>query len=220
MTEQVPSVPGVSEEAAAPLSSETVDSQPEQADERQVPLSALESERERRQKKEDDYDILQENFNLLQRRMQQPPPPAPEPLPDSQDVVTFGDLNKVAGKFQHEIRSTLNEMQMARKYPDYDEVVRKYLPNVIRNNPNMKATLESSQDYDMAYVLAKSSDEYRKDHHQRKKSTDAERILSNSEQTGNLSSVGGTSPISMVKRYKDMSDDDFKKVAARNMGYV
>lgn len=219
MTEEVPSVPGASEEAAAPLSSEQIDSQPEQA-ERQVPLSALESERERRQKKEDDYNILQENFNLLQRRMQQPPPSPSEPTPDTQDVVTFGDLNKVAGKFQNEIRATLNEMQMSRRYPDYDEVVRKYLPNVIGNNSKMKATLESSQDFDMAYTLAKSSDEYRKDHQQKKKSTDAERILSNSEQSGNLSSVGGTSPISMVKRYRDMSDEDFKKVASRNLGYV
>lgn len=219
MTEEESSVSGAIEEAAAPVPAETFDAQPEQA-ERQVPLSALESERTQRQQAQDDLKMLKENLNLMQMRQEQPPPPPPEPTLNDDDVMTYGEFRKAAGKFENQIRGTLSEMQMSKAHPDYDEVVRKYLPKIVRDDPDVGESLRRTQDFRMAYRLAKTSDEYRQDHQQKKMNTDAQRVLANSEQSGNLSSVGGTSPISMVRRYKDMSDDDFKKEMARNVGYA
>ena len=219
MTEEESSVSGAIEEAAAPVPTETVDQQPEQA-ERQVPLSALESERSQRQQAQDDLKMLRENLNLMQMRQQQSPQPPSEPIINDDDVMTFGDFKKAAGKIESQIRGTLSEMQMSKTHSDYDEVVRKYLPQIVREDPEIGHTLRQTQDFRMAYRLAKTSDEYRQDHQQKKMSTDAQRVLANSEQSGNLSSVGGTSPISMVRRYKDMSDNDFRKEMAKNVGYV
>jgi len=80
--------------------------------------------------------------------------------------------------------------------------------------------LQATQDYHLAYRLAKSSEGYRRDHHKAKKNKDAERLVENSQRAGSLSGVGGTTPISMAKKYRDMSDDDFRKEVAKNMGYA
>jgi len=219
--EEATSVSGVHEEVAAPVSEPVVDEQPEQAalQERQVPLAALESERAQRQQIQDELRIIKENLTLMQMRQNQPPP-IQEPIINDDDVMTHGEFKKAASQFQSQIAGQLNEMQMSKKFPDYDEVVRKYLPEIIKDDPSIATTLDNSKDYNLAYRLAKTSDGYRRDQKQVKKNSDAQRILSNSEQTGSLSSVGGTSPISMVKRYKDMSDTDFLKEMAKNVGHA
>ena len=222
MDEQESSVSGASMEAAAPVSVETTDVQPEQGEqaERQVPLAALESERAQRQQMQDELNVMKEHIGLMQARQQQPPLPPPEPTLNDDDVMTFGEFKKVANEFNNNINVRLNELQMSKKHSDYDEVISKYLPEIIKQDPSIGESLRKTQDFNMAYRLAKSSEGYRKDNHQRKKSSDAERLLANAEQTGNLSSVGGTSPISMVKRYRDMSDESFKKEMAKNVGYA
>lgn len=204
--------------AAAPVADQINDGQPEQA-EKLVPLAALESERSQRQQLQDEVRMIKDHLSLMQARPQQPAP-VQEPTMQDDDVMTYGEFRKVAGQFESQIKGTLNELQMSKKHSDYDDVVRKYLPEVIREDPQIAETLRQTQDFNLAYRLAKTSDGYRKDRKQQKRSTDAERILSNSEQSGNLSSVGGTTPISMAKRYKDMSDDNFRKEMAKNVGYT
>ena len=204
--------------AAAPVADQINDGQPEQA-EKLVPLAALESERSQRQQLQDEVRMIKDHLSLMQARPQQPAP-VQEPTMQDDDVMTYGEFRKVAGQFESQIKGTLNELQMSKKHSDYDDVVRKYLPEVIREDPQIAETLRHTQDFNLAYRLAKTSDGYRKDRKQIKRSADAERIVSNSEQSGNLSSVGGATPISMAKRYKDMSDGDFRKEMARNVGYT
>jgi hypothetical protein len=134
--------------------------------------------------------------------------------------MTFGEFKKIAGKFESNINQKLSEMEMAKKYPDYEEVVSKYLPEVIKEDPSIADSLRATQDYKLAYRLAKSSEGYRKDHKQKAKSADAERLVANSQRSGTLSSVGGSTAINMAKRYKDMSDDEFRREINKNMGYA
>lgn len=191
-----------------------------QQEERQVPLSALEAERSQRQKMQEELSMIKDHLSLLQARQQQPQPQPQQPessLADD-DVMTYGEFKKVAGQFQKNFQATIGELQMSKKYPDYEEVIRKYLPDVLKEDPSLRDTLANTQDYNLAYRLAKTSEKYLDDNKKRKKSQDAQRILENSQQPGNLSSVGGTTPISMAKRYKDMSDADFRREVAKNMG--
>lgn len=191
-----------------------------QQEERQVPLSALEAERSQRQKMQEELSMIKDHLSLLQARQQQPQPQPQQPessLADD-DVMTYGEFKKVAGQFQKNFQATIGELQMSKKYPDYEEVIRKYLPDVLKEDPSLRDTLATTQDYNLAYRLAKTSEKYLDDNKKRKKSQDAQRILENSQQPGNLSSVGGTTPISMAKRYKDMSDADFRREVAKNMG--
>lgn len=217
MSEEVPNVSGANEEAAAPVAEQHHDQHPDQQ-ERNVPLAALESERSQRQQLQDELKMIKEHLSLMQARQSQPQHQE-QSLADD-DVMTFGEFKKMANKFQNEIKMSLGEMQMTKKFPDYEEVVKKYLPEVIAEDPDIADTLRRTQDFKLAYRLAKSTEAYRKDHHQKKQSADAERLMSNTQKPGSLSSVGGTSPINMAKRYKDMTDTDFRREMAKNMGYV
>lgn len=222
MSEEVPNVSGANVEAAAPVDEqyrdEHVDQQVEKQVEKQVPLAALESERSQRQHLQDELKMIKEHLSLMQARPTQPQPQ--EPSLSDDDVMTYGEFKKMATKFQNEVKMSLEEMQVTKKYSDYEEVVKKYLPEVVQKNPKFKSYLEKTQDFEFAYDIAKSSDSYRKDHHKVQQHADAQRLMANAERPGSLSSVGGTTPISMAKRYKDMSDGDFRKEMAKNMGYV
>ena len=218
MSAEVPNQTGEQVEAAAPIVQPSQEASQPQEQERMVPLSALEAERSLRQRGDDENAMIKEHLNLLNARQQKPPQPEETTSPD--DVMTHGEFNRKATALEQKFQTTLGELQMSKQHPDYDEVIRKYLPEIIKEDPEIGQELSTSQNFKMAYRLAKSSEGYRRDHAEKKKSEDASRLMANSDRAGSLSSVGGTTPISVAKRYKDMSDTDFKKEMAKNVGYV
>jgi hypothetical protein len=213
------------QEVAAPLNTNIEHSQTDQSKEENaqvVPLSALQSERGQRQHLEEELRMIKDHLSLLhsnQSRQQPPPKDEFEGIDDS-DVLTYGEAKKLLGKIQQTYQGSVEELKMSHKYPDYHEVIHKYLPDVLRNNPAFGRSLEKTQDYELAYYLAKNSDSYREDNKKVKKSLDAQRIVENSAQAGSLSSLGATSPISQAKRYKDMNDNEFRDLVNRNLGVV
>jgi len=219
MEDQV--ISGVNQEAAAPQSNESMEAQSGQQQEQMVPLSALQSERAQRQSKEEEAKLLRENFALLQANIiqsqQQKPKNELEELADT-DVLTVGEAKKFMSQFTQQHHATLEELKMSQKYSDYQDVVSKYLPEVLKTNPSIYETLKASQDYELAYYLAKNSESYRTDKHKKNVSADAERILQNSQKTASLSSIGSISPMSNSKRYKEMSDEEFIKEVQKNLG--
>lgn len=218
MSEENQNVSGAEVEAAAPVAEQYHDESGAQA-ERQVPLAALEAERSQRQQLQDELKMIKEHLSLMQGRQQQPSQPQ-ESQYHKDDVMTFGDFEKVASKFQKEVKMSLEELQMAKRHPDYEEVVQKYLPDVLKRSPKLAAYLNETQDFATAYDLAKSSSGYLRDHSQKQQSADAERIMQNTQRPGSASAMGGTSPINMAKRYKDMSDDEFRREMTKNLGYA
>lgn len=212
-------------EAAVSTSIETNQVQPEPVEsndaqqEQNVPLSALQSERAKRQQVEDDLRMMKDHLALSQVNQSQPAPKKDdfEGLEDG-DVMTVGEFKKLSSGMANKFQMTIEELKMAQKNPDYQEVITRYLPDVLKQNPGLKGTLQKTQDYELAYYLAKNSDTYRKEKKVSKKSADAQRIVENSQRAGNLSSMGSTSPISQAKRYKDMSDSDFMEEVNRNLG--
>lgn len=227
MSEEANEVSGVIEEVAAPVEVEQSDSQSGQhidpKSEPSVPLGALQAERAQRQQLQDELRVIKDHIALMQNQQQSSPPPKEkddfEGLSDD-DVMTVGEYKKLTGKYAQQVQATLSELQMAQKYPDYQQVVTKYLPDVIKQNPRLGTTLRNSQDYELAYYLARNSESYRKDHVSAQKNSDAERIIQNAQKAGSLSSTGQVSPINQAKRYKDMSDEEFRKVVNQNLGYA
>lgn len=219
---QEESISGENMEAAAPLESGEMNAQAEQRQpERTVPLAALESERAHRQQKEEEARILKEHLALLQSNRNNPEPRVRDEFEGLQedDLLTVKEVRKFAERVNSKVLSEINEIKVAQKYPDYSEVVTKYLPELLKSKPELIEPLKSTQNYELAYHLAKNSDNYRKDNQKVQISADAERIIKNSQQAGTLSSVGASTPVSGARRYRDMSDDDFKKEVARNMGF-
>jgi len=212
-------------EAAVPPSNETNQAQMEHGEgngaqhEQNVPLSALQSERAKRQQMEDELRMIKEHLALSNVRQSQPQKPKDdfEGLEDG-DVMTVGEFKKLSGNMANQFKMTIEELRMAQKHPDYQEVILKYLPDIFEKNPGIQASLQKTQDYELAYYLAKNSEAYKADTKRSKKSADAQRIVENSSKAGSLSSMGSTSPISQAKRYKDMSDADFMQEVRRNLG--
>ena len=212
-------------EAAVPPSEETNQVQNEQEidatgnESQTVPLSALQSERAKRQQMEEDLRMMKDHLALSQvnqSQTQQKQKDDFDGLEDG-DVMTVGEFKKLTTGMANKFNMTIEEMKMAQKNPDYQEVITKYLPDILKNNPGLKNTLQKTQDYELAYYLAKQSDSYRNENKRTKKSADAQRIVANSQKAGSLSSMGSTSPISQAKRFKDMSDAEFMQVVNSNM---
>ena len=209
-------------EAAAPVVTEQFE--PMQAGEqenRQVPLDALQAERAERQKLQDEVRMMKDHLAIMQT-VQQPQQAHQKDELDSlsdDDVLTVGEAKKFMSKLNNQYSSNIQELRMTQKYPDYQQTVSKYLPEVLKQNPVLRDTLQKSQDYELAYYLASNSEAYKAEHKKVKKNADAERIVQNANRAGSLSSVGQTSPISEAKRYKEMSESDFKKQVQKNLGY-
>lgn len=206
-------------QAAAAVSNVPADSN---SNAQMVPLSALQAEREARQRLQDEVKLVKDHVHLLQANHQPPPAPPQRGEFDGMsqlDVVTVGDLERVFAKKEQEYSLSIQRLAMAQKHPDYFDVVNKYLPSVIEKNPALANTIVQSKDLELAYYLAKSSDAYRTENAVTKQNADAQRIVDNAQRAGSLSSVGQTSPISQAKQYKEMSDSDFTNLVNKNMGY-
>lgn len=208
-------------EAAAPSSGNEMEAQEQETQQNMVPVDALQAERAQRQQMQEELKMLRDHVSLMQAQNSNQSQKKADDWDglSEDDVLTVGEAKKAIGKLNSQYQSTFKELQMTQKYPDYQETITKYLPDVIKKNPSLRNTLETTQDYELAYYLAKNSEGYQKDHSARKKNADAQRIIKNAENSGSLASVGQSSPISQAKNYKQMSDDEFRKVVNRNMGY-
>jgi hypothetical protein len=165
--------------------------------------------------------MIKDHVALLQFSQQQQPTPKDDldKLEDG-DVLTVGEAKKFLTKMDTKYQTSIEELKVMQKYADYQEVISKYLPEILKTNPGLKRTLKQTQDYELAYYLAKNSDSYRSENKKSKKSIEAQRIVENSQKAGNLSSMGATTPISQAKRYKDMPDDDFRSLVNQNLGVI
>lgn len=206
---------GVVMEAAAPAEHEEASSPQQSQAEPLVPVAALQAERQARQQMQDELKALKQNMEFLVRQ-QQPQVPQEESLDDN-DVLTVGQAKQL---FQAD-RATLKELQFSRRHADYEEVIRNHLPKVLEQQPGLRQTLQQTQDYELAYYLAKNSESYRQAQAASQAPPvhpNAEKIVANANKAGSLSSAGHGSPLSQAKRWSTMSDAEFRSHVARHMG--
>jgi len=190
--------------------------------EQMVPLSALQAERRERQNLQETAKILQDHLALLQSNQpKQLMQNAKQEEFSDADLVTHGDLKKLADSFKRDTQLDTMELKMAQMYPDYNEVVRKYLPEVLKEDPELKATvLNAPNPYKLAYHLAKRSDHFLQDQRLSTRSPEAAKAAQNLQRPGNLSQIGQGVSGSAAGNYKSMSDKDFIALANKNLGYV
>lgn len=185
-----------------------------------IPVEALQAERAQRQSLQEELRVIKDHLALMQSQSMQKPEVKQDEMDgySDDDVLTVGEAKKYLSKINQQHQMSIQELKMAQKHPDYQEVVTKYLPEVIKQNPGLKKTLQDTQDFELAYYLAKQSDSYKSESKKNKRNSDAERIINNAKQAGSLGSVGSPSPINQARRYKEMSDEEFRAVANKNRG--
>lgn len=203
---------GVSMEDATPQ-----DSSPEM-----VSASVFQEQKQQNESLQQELRLIKDHLSLLQANQSRIPEKKVDEFEgiDDGEVMTVGQFKAVAQKYNSQLRMSVEELKISQKYSDYQEVVTKYLPEVIKQNPNLYQSLQNSQDFELAYYLAKNSEAYKTQNKTVKRNADAEKMVKNASQSGTLSSIGGVSGLQAAKKYKDMSDDDFRKEIAKNLGYV
>jgi len=190
--------------------------------EQMVPVTALQAERRERQQLQENLKILQDHLALMQANQAKHSAPQDEfeGLRD-QDVLTVGEAKKFIQSFQRQQQMAVEELKMAQQYPDYNEVVRKYLPQILKDDPDLKDVIMNAPNpYKAAYYLAKRSDPYLQEQRSTPRTQEARQAVANMQRPGNLSSVGQSVPSAQGGgAWKQMSDADFMKHVNRNLGY-
>jgi hypothetical protein len=186
-----------------------------------VPVSALQAERRERQQLQENLKVMQDHLALLQSsQTKQKPKDEFSSLSDS-DVLTVGEAKKFIENFSREHKMAVEELKMSQQHKDYDEVVRKYIPNLLKEDPDLKDIIMNAPNpYKAAYYIAKRSDSYLQDQRVAQRSPEAQKVVQNTQRAGNLSQIGSTSSASSGGNYKQMSDADFMKLVNKNVGYV
>lgn len=112
----------------------------------------------------------------------------------------------------------LEELTVAQTYPDYAEVLEKYLTPLIRQKPHFAEMIKSSQNKAYtAYEIGLMAKHMEGNKAQTIKSDNAQRIVENSRKPGTLSQAGGQSTLSKADYFASMSDSEFLKFAQRNL---
>lgn len=205
-------------EAAAQPQNDEVKS--ESTQEESVPLSALQAERKQRQEAQQNLKLMQDHLELVRANQSQKPKESEFGDLKDDDILTVGEAKKHLSRLRNDYQMSVEELKMQQTFPDYEETVRKYLPGVLKEDPDLRVEIENAKNpYKLAYSLAKRSTKSVQDKAKNTKSETAERIIENSNRAGSLSAVGSTTPKSQMGNWKNMSDKDFMSQVNKNLGY-
>jgi hypothetical protein len=117
-------------------------------------------------------------------------------------------------------QSRLEELEFQTMHPDYAEVMEKYSIPLVRQKPHLAEGLKGAANKALfAYELGKMAQQMQTNQAPPppRVSESAQRIVENSKKPGHLSQVGGQSVLSKTDYYATMSDQEFYKLASRNL---
>jgi len=133
-----------------------------------VPLEALEAERKKRQDLEAKVGEMADTLEVYRANLQQARVQVPEQKKvakalletlNDDEVVTAKELKQIVAEvtqgFNANVMGPMSELQMMALYPDYNEVLQKNLPTLLKNNPALVSAIRSSDNPNLlAYTLA------------------------------------------------------------------
>jgi len=151
-----------------------------------------------------DIKIIRDHLQLMAQRTQTPKPEE-EAYVDPVDKLTR----------DHEaLKVQLAEAKMMAKHNDFEEVITKYLPQAIKEEPSIAQWLTST-DYEKAYFIAKKSNAYLKDRAIKPKTTEAKEPA----KIGSISGMGSATAASSEPNFFAMTDEEFMKYKRAKTNY-
>lgn len=134
------------------------------------------------------------------------------------DVPSVGELRKEWEQKESMYQSRLEELQVSQMHPDYAEVMEKYLAPLVKQKPYLAEGIQGARNKaQYAYELAKMAQQIQDHQVVTTKSENAQRIVDNSRKPGTLSQAGGQGALSKADYFASMSDQEFMKMASRNL---
>jgi hypothetical protein len=145
------------------------------------------------------------------------PDPAPKEDPlASLDWHSGDDVQKAFRHVQEENQRLRDEMRDAlasvatkSQHQDWNKMVTQHVPQLTSKNPIFSEMINNaSNPYEAAYLLAELN---------QRATGSQQRAMMNAQKPQTLNSIGGNGTLSNADYYATMSDQDFMKVAYRNM---
>lgn len=165
--------------------------QPEEKQERQVPLAALEAERRKRQEAEAEKRVYEQHLTQLSQQQQTPQED------DSDDWVTKKEYRQNVAQEMSQFKKETLEEAFVQANPQAYKEVNDYLPELIKQKPWVKDVVENAPNrWQRAHELV--NDLYHKPE-PIKKSQDAKRIVENAQKPGSPTNVGKSATLNKVE---------------------
>ncbi len=123
-------------------------------------------------------------------------------------------------KLRNEFRDQLAAVNAKSQYSDWNNMVTQHVPQLTSKNPIFAEMIQNaSNPYEAAYLLAELNAKTQQQP-QFKSNGDAQRAIANAQKPQSINSIGGNGTLSSADYYATMSDDDFMKIAGRNMANI
>lgn len=144
-------------------------------------------------------------------------------LDDSRDVrKAFDAIRQENVQLRHEIKDALTAIETKTQRQDWNNMVTQHVPQLTSKNPIFAEMIQkASNPYEAAYLLAELNSRASQPTHQSApQQSNGQRALTNASKPQTLATVGGQGQLSAADYYASMSDEDFNKIASRNLANI
>jgi hypothetical protein len=141
---------------------------------------------------------------------------------DSQDIrKAFDHLRNENQSLRHEMKDALAAVNTKATRQDWNDMVTEHVPKLTSQNPIFAEMINNaSNPYEAAYLLSQLNSRASQPVADQRPNGNAQRIAANAAKPQTIASVGGQSSLSAADYYASMGDEDFMKLAARNMANI
>jgi hypothetical protein len=145
---------------------------------------------------------------------------------DGDYVPNVNELRREWQARESMYQERLEELEVQTRLPDYVEVMEKYTIPLVKQKPHLAEGIRGAQNKAMfAYELGKLAQQGQLANQpppaapqpEAAKPNYAERIIENSRKPGTLSGAGGQGALSKADYFATMSDQEFMRMASRNL---
>lgn len=143
---------------------------------------------------------------------------------DSRDVQkAFNAVRQENVKLREEIKDALTAIETKSQRQDWNKMVTQHVPKLTSTNPIFAEMIQKvSNPYEAAYLLAELNARATQTEPNNipQNNGNGQRALANAHKPQTLASVGGHGQLSSADYYASMSDEDFMKIAGRNLANI
>lgn len=168
--------------------------------------------------REANENLKRQNEFLQMQLMQQEQArsqPQDRPSLKDDDLLTYGEYQKLQSSFEREkaqLKQKLDEIEMRSRHSDYNEVIQKYLPDVLQDDPDLAyAIKDNPRMQKLAYRLAQSSPKYHQERLAKQNASSIDRIVENSTRAQPANARKNITVQDEEARMLSMSDEDLWK---------
>lgn len=142
---------------------------------------------------------------------------------DSRDVQkAFDAIRQENTRLREEMRDAFTALETKAQRQDWNSMVTQHVPELTNKNPIFAEMIKNaSNPYEAAYLLAELNARSKQPAQTPTPSYEnGQRALKNASKPASIASVGGSGQLSAVDYYASMSDEDFMKMASKNLAGI